>query len=223
MSKSYGDNKKKQTRDMMSFVRNMAVFFVLAIWTLGDCVAPERKLLVTAKGNYADDDYEDGNNDGKNDNDGWIAPDRPHREELASGVADVQEGAFAGNTMVLFEDSLLLVLFLTHFFVFSIFTLGIIVTLELLIHTNFLPGKSSISCRAHQQFTITVSTSWRLEGLVTILPVTPRSYLLIAVGLIFAIIAMTHLVTLVLLLNANLLERPLPSPRLAHQLLSITV
>ena len=70
---------------------------------------------------------------------------------------DGQEGAFTNVVMVSFEDSLLLVLLLTVFFIFPIFTLKVIIALELLPHTNLPPGKIPISCCAHQFLLVTVS------------------------------------------------------------------
>ena len=60
-------------------------------------------------------------------------------------------------TLVPFEDSLLYVLLLTLFFVCSILALKVIIALELLLHTNLLPGKLPISRRAHHLLPITVS------------------------------------------------------------------
>ena len=70
--------------------------------------------------------------------------------------------------MVPLEDSLLLVLLFTVFFIFPIFTLKVIIALELLLHTNLLPGKLPISRRAHH-ILLTVTASWRLVGLVAII------------------------------------------------------
>ena len=39
-NKKYINDDKEQTHDMASRFRNRASLFVLAIWTLGDCVAP---------------------------------------------------------------------------------------------------------------------------------------------------------------------------------------
>ena len=38
--KHINDDDKEQTHDMANRFRNRASLFVLAIWTLGDCVAP---------------------------------------------------------------------------------------------------------------------------------------------------------------------------------------
>ena len=119
---------------------------------------------------YGDHHDEDCYND-----DNWIAPDRSHREEFASLVlrGDVQEGTSADNAMFPGEDPFLFVLLLTFFLVCSIFTLKVIIALELLLHTNILPGKLPISRRAHHLLLLTVSTSWRLVGLVTFTATTP--------------------------------------------------
>ena len=117
------------------------------MWTLGDHVAPEHIVVDD------DDDYDE-------DEDEDDEPDRSHRKKLAGLVllvADSEEGASTDDTLVPFEDSLHLVLPLTHLFIFSIFTLQVIVALELLLHTNLLPGKPPISRRAHHLLPITVS------------------------------------------------------------------
>ena len=151
-----------------------------------------------------------------------IAPDRSHREEFSLLVllrGDVEEGASADNALVPGEDPFLLVFLLTHFFIFAILALKNIVALELLFHTNVLPGKPPISRRAHHLILITV---WRLVGLVTITATTARGCLLSAVGLIPLLQAMNHPITLVLLLDAHLPQLALIS-RCAHLLLPITV
>ena len=76
--------------------------------------------------------------------------------------------------MILFEGSFLLVFLLTLFFIIAIFTLKVIIALELLLHTNLPTGQPPISRRArHLLLLLTVSTSWRLVGLVTIAAPTP--------------------------------------------------
>ena len=165
MKNNYG--VEKQTHDLPNRIRNHASLLVLAVWTLGDRVAPEQEeFRENVGGGDHDDVYDD------QDDDNWIAPDRSDGEELSSLVllrGDDKERASADNAMFPSEDSLFLVVFLTLFFVLAIFALKMIVTLELLLHTNLLPGKSPISSRAHQLiFCFTVSTSWRLVSLVTI-------------------------------------------------------
>ena len=88
------------------------------------------------------------------------APYSSHREEFPLLVllrGDVEEGASADNTLVPGEDPFLLVFLLTHIFIFSILALKVIIALELLLHTNLLPGKPPISRRAHHLLPITVS------------------------------------------------------------------
>ena len=88
------------------------------------------------------------------------APYSSHCEEFSLLVllrGDVEEGASADNALVPGEDPFLLVFFLAVFFIFSISTLKIIIALELLLHTNLLPGKPPISRRAHHLLPITVS------------------------------------------------------------------
>ena len=103
-----------------------------------------------------------------------VAPYPSHRKEFSRLVVlrgDVEEGASADNALVPSEDSLLLVFLLTLFFIFSILALKVIIALELLLHTNLLPGKLPISRRAHHLLLLlTVSTSWRLVGLVAFGP-----------------------------------------------------
>ena len=136
-----GDNE--QTHDLLSFFRNLAVLFILATWTLGDRVAPDQELLAMADIMFILMTIL------------RIAPDCPHWEELVCLVllrGDIKEGASTDKALVHFEDSLLLVLLLTVFFILSILTLEIIVALEPLFDTNLppCPGKPPISCRAHQ-------------------------------------------------------------------------
>ena len=102
-----------------------------------------------------------------------IAPDWPHLEELISLVlrrGDIQEGASTDKALVHFEDSLLLVLLLTVFFILSILTLEIIVALEPLFDTNLppCPGKPPISRRAHQLLPATVSVLSLLDLAATV-------------------------------------------------------
>ena len=110
------------------------------------------------------------------DDDVWTAPYSSHREEFSLLVllrGDVEEGASADNALVPGEDPFLLVFLLTHFFIFSILALEVIIALELLLHTNLPPGQPPISRRAHHLLLLTVSTSWRLVGLVAITAQTP--------------------------------------------------
>ena len=55
-TKSYIE--EKQTHDKTSRFRNRTAFFILAVWTLIDCVAPDQEKLVVMNDN--DDDYDVG-------------------------------------------------------------------------------------------------------------------------------------------------------------------
>ena len=140
------DVEDEQTHDLPNRIRNHTSLLVLAVWTLGDHVAPEEEMFKNVGGGDHDDVYDD------HDDDNWIAPDRSHREEFSRLVllrGDVEEGASADNALVPGEDPFLLVFLLAVFFVFSILALKVIVALELLLHTNLLPSKLPISRRAH--------------------------------------------------------------------------
>ena len=114
---------------------------------------------------------------GKKEDEDCNEPDCSHWEELVSLVhvfAYIQEQAFAFEVMVSFEGPFFFVCTLTAFLVFAIFTKDVVIALELLLHTNLLPGKLPISRRAHHLLLLlTVSTSWRLVGLVAITAPTP--------------------------------------------------
>ena len=162
---------EKQTHDLPNRIRNHTSLLVLAVWTLGDHVAPEQEELTeNVGGGDRVDVYDD------HDDDDWISPYCSHRKEFSRLVllrGDVEGGTSADNALVPGEDPFLLVFLLTIFFIFSIFTKDVVVALELLLHTNLLPGKLPISRRAHHLLLLlTVSTRWRLVGLVTVLPVT---------------------------------------------------
>ena len=75
--------------------------------------------------------------------------------------------------MILFESSFPLEFSLTHLFISSIFTLKVIIALELLPHTNLPSGKLPISRRAHHLILFLTVSSWRLVGLVAITATTP--------------------------------------------------
>ena len=141
---------------------------------------------------------------GGNDDD-WTSPDSSHGEELAS--LGLQEGVLATVSLVMREDPTVQVFFLTVLLIFSIFTLDIIVTLELLIQTDLESSPLSSSSSALQLLS-TVSSFWLLVVLVTF-GSTPFSGLLTAANLIFIIPAMKNSITLVLVLNADLHPFPL--------------
>ena len=113
MKNNYDD--EKQTHDLPNRIRNHTSLFVLAVWTLGDHVAPEEEVFKNVDGgDHVYDDHEDDN---------WIAPDRSHREEFSCLVflrGDVEEGASADEALVPSEDSFSLVLEFTHIFIFSV-------------------------------------------------------------------------------------------------------
>ena len=91
------------------------------------------------------------------DDDDWTAPDGSHREELASLVLGLQEGAWADEPIVTSEDLLPQIFFLTSLLVSCIFTLDIVVALEPLLQADLQSSPFSVSCSAHQLLLPTAS------------------------------------------------------------------
>ena len=68
MNNTYADDEK-QTHDLPNRIRNHTSLLVLAVWTLGDQVAPEQEELTENVGGGDHVDVSD-----YHDDDNWISP-----------------------------------------------------------------------------------------------------------------------------------------------------
>ena len=78
--KKNDDADEKQTHNLSNRIRNHTSLLVLAVWTLGDHVAPGQQVFTE---NVGGDDHDDVYDD--HDDDNWTAPDRSHPRQVDTG------------------------------------------------------------------------------------------------------------------------------------------
>ena len=120
----------------------------------------------------------------------------------------LQVGFLAVEPLVCREDALEEVFFLASKLVPGIFTLHIVVALELLAHANTSSSPPSTSGGAHKIIvTFTVATHGRFVVFVTIFIIAICG-IVVATNLIFLLVALINAIAPVLLLNAHIQALP---------------